>query len=138
MERRRSSNADLYRPKNDEKSPRYREQRYKTIDPNFRRAPVNRVRAPRESQKRRPQGWTDCRFIMPRLVLEGLRVMAISMAEQQRRSGWPREEAVYPKTLNYFMTMAANDLLRAMGYGEFCVSEDDTPGRVRRFVAPNP
>jgi hypothetical protein len=37
----------------EEKAPRYVDERCKTIDPNFRRAPFNRVRSPREAQKRR-------------------------------------------------------------------------------------
>jgi hypothetical protein len=131
-----SSNADMYDPRRKEKAPRYKEMRCVTVDPNWRQAPVARVRSPRESQKRRPQGWTDCRFILPRQILEGLRLMATTMAAEQRSSAWPRERSRYPRTLNYFMTLAANDLLRTMGYAEFCVEETEPPGGIRRFVAP--
>ena len=132
------SNADLYGPKRKEQAQRYKEQRCKTIDPNFRRAPLMRVRSPREAQKRRAQGWIDCRFILPRQTLEGLRVMAITLAVDQRCSDWPRERARYPKTLNYHVTAALNDYLQKMGYAQFCVPEEEqVPGHVRRFSAPN-
>jgi hypothetical protein len=132
------SNADLYRPKRKEKAPRYKQERCKTIDPNFRRAPLMRVGAPREAQKRRAQGWIDCRFILPRQILEGLRVMAIELAQEGRCSKWPREQARYPKTLNYFVCAALNDFLRKMEYGQFCIEEEEPmPGHVRRFIAPN-
>jgi hypothetical protein len=132
------SNADLYAPKRKEQAPRYSEERCVTLDPNFRDAPVIRVRAPREAQKRRAQGCTDCRFIIPRLTFAGLRVMAITLAVDQRCSDWPRERARYPKTLNYHVTAALNDYLQKMGYAQFCVPEEEqVPGHVRRFSAPN-
>jgi hypothetical protein len=84
------------------------------------------------------QGWTDCRFILPRLTLEGLRTLAITLAQEQQCSQWPRERARYPKTLNYFVTAALNDFLKKMGFAQFCVEEAEPgPGQVRRFIAPN-
>jgi hypothetical protein len=84
------------------------------------------------------QGWIDCRFILPRLTLEGLRTLAITLAQEQRCSQWPREAARYPKTLNYFVTAALNDFLAKMGFPEFRVEEvEQGQGRIRRFVAPN-
>jgi hypothetical protein len=68
-----TTNADLYSVK---KASRYAELRCRKIDPNYRSTPIVRMRSPREAQKRRMQGWTDCRFILPRLTLEGLRTLA--------------------------------------------------------------
>jgi hypothetical protein len=41
-------------------------------------------------------------FCLPRLSLEGLRTIAITLAQEQQHSGWPKEARRYPKTLNYF------------------------------------
>jgi len=131
-----TSNADLYRPQRKEEEPRYVDRRCITIDPNWRRAPVMRVRAPRESQKRRAKDWDKRRFTLPRLTMEGLRTLAIELAQQQRSSEWPREAARYPLSLNYFVIAALNDFLEKMGFPEFRVEEaEQVPGRVRRFVA---
>lgn len=122
-----------------ENSPRYADQRCKTIDPNFRRAPFSRVRSPREARNRRAQGWTNCQFALPRLTLEGLGTIAIMFAQEQQHSEWAKEARRYPKTRNYFVTAALNDFFRKMGFEEFCVEEEEKPHahRVRRFVAPN-
>ena len=123
---------------NEEKAPRYVDERCKTIDPNFRRAPFNRVRSPREAQKRRAKAWVDCQFALPRLTLEGLRTIAITLAQEQQHSEWPGERARYPKTLNYYVTAALNDFFQKMGYPEFCVGEQESiSNHVRRFRAPD-
>ena len=119
----------------------YAEQRCRTIDPNAyrRRLPFNRVETPHEAPKRRPPGWTDCRFILPQLVLEGLRALSIELAHQQQNSDWPGERCRYPRTKNFHVTAALNDYLRRLGFGQFCVEEQKpVRRRVRRFVAPNP
>jgi hypothetical protein len=119
------------------KEPKYALQRCQTVDPNAYRAPFNRVRSPREERNRRPAGWTDCRFILPKVTLEGLRTIAITLAQEEQHSGWPREHLRYPKTKNYHMVEALNDYFRALGFPEFCVEEQRPAGRrVRRFVAP--
>ena len=49
----------------------------------------------REAQKRRMQGWSDCRFILPKLTLEGLRQVAITLAQEGQHSPWPKERRRY-------------------------------------------
>jgi hypothetical protein len=125
-------------PRKEDKGPQYAQQRCKTIDPNFRQAPFNRARSPREARKRRQEGWTDCRFSLPRLTVEGLRMVSISLAEEQQHSGWPKEARRYPKTRNYYVAAALNDLFRKLGFEQYCVQEQQGEAhRVRRFVAPS-
>src|SRR5215472_11289674 len=52
-----------------ERGDRYIDQRCKTIDPNWRRAPISRMRSPREAQQRLAKGWADCQFALPRITL---------------------------------------------------------------------
>jgi hypothetical protein len=121
-----------------EKGPRYVEQRCRTIDPNFRRAPFSRVRSPREARKRRAEGWTNCQFALPRLTLEGLRMIAIIFAQEQQHCERTKVARRYPKTRNYFVTAALNDYFRKMGFEQFCVEEEKPQAnRVRRFIGPN-
>jgi len=121
-----------------EKGPRYVDQLCKNVDPNFRRAPLNRVRSPREARKRREEGWTNCQFALPRLTLEGLRTIAIMFAQEQQHSEWGKEARSYPKTRNYYVIAALNDYFRKIGFEQFCVEEGKPQThRVRRFVAPN-
>jgi hypothetical protein len=47
--------------------------------------------------------------------LEGLRTIAITLAQEQQRSEWPKEARRHPKTRNYFVTAALNDFFRKMG-----------------------
>jgi hypothetical protein len=112
----------------------------KLIDKNSYRAPVIRQRSPREMKNRRKPGWTDCNFVLPRVSLEGLRLLAITSAEGERQLaaseplGYRRG---YPKTKNFFVVQALNHLFEENGMQEFCVQEaESAPGRVRRFVAP--
>jgi hypothetical protein len=96
-----------------------------------------RVRSPRSAAKRLLPDSTDCRFILPRLTLEGLRTLTITLAQQQRGSEWPRERARYPKTKNFHIIAALNDYLEKMGFPEFRVAEaEQVPGKIRRFIAP--
>jgi hypothetical protein len=118
----------------------YAEQRCHSVDPNnYRwRVPFNRLETPHEARKRRPPGWTDCRFILPKLVLEGLRALSIELAHQQQNSDWPQERCRYPRTKNFHLTAALNDYLKKLGYEQFCVEEQKPARRrVRRFVAPS-
>jgi len=55
------------------------------VDKNICRTPVFRQRSPREMKNRRKPGWTDCRFFLPKLILEGLRHLAKTAADQERR-----------------------------------------------------
>ena len=123
------TNADLYGVKR-EASPRYVEQRCRIINPNYRQAPVVRVRSPRESQKRRRmEGWTDCRFILPRLTLEGLQRVAIILAEEGQHSPWPKERRRYPRTKSHLVGEALDDYFRKMGFPEFCLQPEQGEGR---------
>jgi hypothetical protein len=112
----------------------------KEIDKNSYRAPVVRQRSPREMKNRRRPGWTDCNFVLPRVSLEGLRLLSMTRAAGARESatsehlGYRRR---YPKTKNFFVVQALNHLFAESGMPEFCVQEaEPVPGRVRRFIAP--
>jgi hypothetical protein len=108
------------------------------IDKNAYRAPVIRQRSPREMKNRRKPGWTDCNFVLPRMSLEGLRILAITRAADEHQLA-PREplgyRRRYPKTKNFFVVRALNHLFEENGIPEFCVPEaEPSPGRVRRFA----
>ena len=68
-------------------------------------------RSPREMKNRRNPGWTDCNFLLPRVSLEGLRLLAITRATDERRLaaseplGYRRR---YPRTKNFFVVQALN------------------------------
>jgi len=120
-----------------ERGARYIDQRCETIDPNWRSAPISRMRSPRQAKKRRSEGWVNCNFALPKVTLQGLRAVAIELAQEQRRSEWPGEAAKYPKSLNYYVCASLNDFFEKMGHPEFTVSEQQPiAGRVRRFMAP--
>ena len=110
------------------------------VDRNAYRHPAVRTRAPRDMPKRRAPGWAAANFVLPRRIIEGLTLLTKSMADRERaeRSSEPYGfRRRYPKTRNYFVTKALNDLLQEHGLGQFCVSEGDpVPGRVRRFAVP--
>jgi hypothetical protein len=57
----------------------------KEIDKNSYRAPVTLERSPREMRNRRKPGWIDCKFVLPRVSLEGLRLLAITSAAGEPR-----------------------------------------------------
>jgi len=123
------------------KGPSYAEARCRTRDPNAYRTrfPFARVRTPREARKRMRPGWSDARFLLPTVVLEGLRCLTNELATQQQNSDWPRERNRYPRTKNHHVAAALNDYLKKLGYQQFCIQENEPARRhVRRFVAPNP
>jgi hypothetical protein len=120
------------------KGSKYSEQRCVTIDPNAYRAPFNRARSPRETRNRRPEGWTARWFTLPKITVEGLKIMAIQFAEAQQHSDWPGERLKYPRSANFFVIEAVNAYFRRLGFEQFCVEEQKPArGRVRRFVAPS-
>jgi hypothetical protein len=47
------------------KGPKYAEQRCQVLDPNAYAAPINRIRCPRETRNRRPEGWKECQLVLP-------------------------------------------------------------------------
>ena len=124
-------------------TPRERTKRWKErpkLDPrevnrNAYAVPAFRQRSPREMPKRKP-GWTFCRFVLPRRVLEGLIHLAKTKANQEQ---WERSRAPrgfrrrYPRTRNYYVIEGLNYVFEQYGIPEFCVEEELRPGRVRRF-----
>ena len=98
--------------------------------------PAFRGRSPREMPKRKP-GWTLCRFVLPRRVLEGLIYLAKTKANQAQweRSRVPRGfRRRYPKTRNFYVLKGLNYVFEEFGLPEFCVQEAEVAsGRVRRF-----
>jgi hypothetical protein len=111
----------------------------KEIDKNAYRTPIIRQRTPREMKNRRKPGWTDCQFVLPRVTLEGLILLAKTMADQERweRSSVPRGfRRRYPRTKNFYVVKGLNYVFEEFGLPEFCVHEaEPLPGRVHRFVA---
>jgi hypothetical protein len=110
------------------------------VDKNIYRSPLSRQRSPKETKNRRRPGWTTCGFTLPRVTLEGLRLLAKTMAarELQARAfaelGYRRR---YPRTRSYYLLLGLNWLFRECDIAEFCVEEaSPEPGRVRRFMAP--
>jgi len=122
------------------KDPSYAEQRCVTVDPNAYRARrmCERIRSPRSSRRRRPEGWSDYRFVLPKVLVEGVRCMAIRFAFYQAHHPWGREGILYPKTLNFYIADALNRYLKDLGYTQFCIKERELDGRrrVRRLIAP--
>jgi hypothetical protein len=111
------------------------------IDRNaYCRPPVRQV-SPHEMRSRRKPGWIDCRFVLPRPLLEGLSLLARSVADRENaeRVREPRgQRRRYPRTKNFYVAEALNALLADYGLSQFCVDEEDeesSPRRVRRFVA---
>src|SRR5262249_42726260 len=101
------------------------------------RFPFDRVESPHGAAKRRVPGWTDCRFILPKVTLEGLRALTIKLAHEQQNSDWPAERGRYARTKNFYVVWALNQLFEKLGIGEFCVPEQPAKRRrVRRFVSP--
>jgi hypothetical protein len=123
-EARLTTDADLYGPKPKEKGEPYAQQRGRTINPNFQRAPIERVRSPRQAQKRRLEGWSDCRFILPKTTLEGLKQVAIVLAEQGQHSPWPKERRRYPRTKSHLVGEALDNFFRQLGFEQFCVQKE--------------
>ena len=114
------------------------QQRSLNIDPNAYRTrfPFVRVESPHGGWRRRVPGWTDCRFVLPETTLKGLRALTIQLAHQQQNSTWASERCSYPRTKNFYVVWALNQLFEQLGFGEFCVPEQNPAGRrVRRFVA---
>ena len=78
----------------------------KEIDKNSYRSPVIRQRSPREMKNRRKPGWTDCNFVLPRVSLEGRRILAITRAAEARQLAASEplgHRRRYPKTKNFFV-----------------------------------
>jgi hypothetical protein len=107
------------------------------IDRNAYCRPAVRQVSPREMRCRRKPGWTDCRFVLPRPILEGLSVLARGMADRERaerRNAPQGRRRRYPRTKNFYVTEALNALLADYGLSQFCVDEEDEESSPRREV----
>src|SRR5262249_37569732 len=100
--------------------PTYAQQRCRTIDPNHARAPFSRTRAPRATRNRRPSGWTDIWISLPQLTVDGLKQVAITLAQEEQHSPWPKERRRYPRTRSHLVGEALDDFFRKLGFEEFC------------------
>ena len=70
------------------------------------------------------QGWSDCRFILPKLTLEGLRQVAITLAQEGQHSPWPKERRRYARTKSHLVGEALDDFFRKLGFPEFCLQQE--------------
>jgi hypothetical protein len=108
------------------------------IDRNAYCRPEVRQLPPYETRSRRKPGWIDCRFVLPRPIVEGLSLLARSVADRENaeRAREPRgQRRRYPKSKNFYVTLALNSLLQEYGLSQFCVEEVEvSPGHTRRFV----
>jgi hypothetical protein len=109
--------------------PKWAIARCRSIDPNHNQAPFSRVRSPRSAGNRRPIGWADCSFILPKLTLEGLRHVAITLAQEGQHSPWPKERRRYARTKSHLVGEALDDFFRKLGFPEFCVTPETLPKR---------
>ena len=81
---------------------------------------------PYERRSRRRRGWRRCEPVLPHRLLEGLKVLAKTKAEElalerlQQPYGYKR---CYPKTVSRFVAEAVNGLLIQYGFSEFCVED---------------
>jgi len=71
------------------------------------------------------EGWSDCRFILPHRTLEGLRTVAIALAQEGQHSPWPKERRRYPRTKSHLVGEALDDYL---GFPEFCLQPEQGEG----------
>jgi hypothetical protein len=92
------------------------------IDSNAYCQPTTRTYAPFEIRKRRP-GWMSCKFLLPKQLLKGLKVLAKIKAEEQAQQ---RSQQPYgfrrrrPRTVSSFVAEAVSRLLAEQGLSEFC------------------
>ena len=100
----------------------YAQKRCKTVNPNLKSIPCPRLRSPRCVRNRRPAGWTILRVTIPRITAEGLARAAVILAEEGRRSTWPRGRRRYPRSKSHLAGEAIDDFLRRLGFEEFCIS----------------
>jgi hypothetical protein len=106
----------------------YAEGRCREFNPNAYAAPFNRVRIPRSSRNRRPAGWTAIYITLPKITVEGLRKVAITLAQDQQHSPWPRERRRYPRTKSHLIGEALDDFFRKLGFEEFCLQPPQREG----------
>jgi len=107
------------------KEPTYAEGRCRFINPNAYCAPFNRTQTPREARNRRPAGWTAIWITLPKITVEGLQKVAITLAQDQQHSPWPRERRRYPRTKSHLIGEALDDFFRKLGFEEFCLQPQE-------------
>ena len=91
-------------------------------------APFNRTQKPREARNRRPAGWTAIWITLPKITEEGLQKVAITLAQDQQHSPWPRERRRYPRTKSHLIGEALDDFFRKLGFEEFCLQPPQREG----------
>ncbi len=94
------------------------------IDRNAYRHPVVRARPPRDMPKRRAPGWAATNFVLPKATIMGLSFLARSIADRERaqRASQPYGlKRLYPKTRNFYVLQALNQLFEDYGLKQFCV-----------------
>jgi hypothetical protein len=95
------------------------------IDKNAYRQRVRKY-VPYERRSRRRRGWRRCELVLPARLLEGLKVLAKTKAQElasqrlEEPYGYKRR---YPKTVSRLVTEAINHLLIEYGFSEFCVED---------------
>jgi hypothetical protein len=102
-----------------------RSERCHSIDPNHNDAPWPRMRAPRTAAKRRDPEWEYCSFALPKKTLEGLRRVAIALAEEGQHSPWPREKRRYPRTKSHLVGEAIDHYFRELGFPQYCLQQPE-------------
>ena len=115
--------ADLGTSQGIRPEPKYVFERCRSIDPNSKRAPFDRVRSPREAPKRRPAGWTAIYITLPKITVEGLQKVAITLAQEGQHSPWLKERRRYARTKSHLVGEALDDFFRKLGFEEFCVEQ---------------
>jgi hypothetical protein len=103
----------------------YAFERCRSINPNAYVAPFNRKHSPHEARSRRPAGWTAIWVTLPKITVEALQQVAITLAESQQHSPWPRERRRYPRTKSHLIGEALDDFFRKLGFEEFCLQPQE-------------
>jgi hypothetical protein len=96
------------------------------IDQNAYRQPTVRKCVPYERRSRRRRGWKRCELVLPTRLLEGLKLLAKTRADEQAAK---RLEEPYgyrrraPRTPSSFAAEAINRLLAETQFSVFCVED---------------
>jgi hypothetical protein len=104
--------------------PTYAQGRCRVINPNAYCAPFNRRETPHQARNRRPAGWTAIWVTLPKTTVEGLQHVAITLAQGQQHSPWPRERRRYARTKSHLIGEALDDFFRKLGFEQFCLQKE--------------
>jgi hypothetical protein len=102
--------------------------RCRQFNPNAYAAPFNRTRTPRSSRNRRPAGWIAVYITLPKITVEGLKRIAITLAEEGQHSPWPKERRRYPRTKSHLVGEALDHYFHKLGFPEFCLQPPQGEG----------